>query len=116
MITFYMIVVGLSRLIGEIYQFHSNNFFLFNQIDRWGDRGPQVLYVVATRHQVIKGFKKITRIPVGAGSPQYCSTKKRRSRYDILFCMEKDRHVSFKDPPHALSSTPNRPQDQNVPT
>src|SRR5260370_36296044 len=102
MIIFYMIVADLSRLIGEIYQFHSNNFFLFNQIDRWGERGPQVLYVVATRHQVIKGFKKITRIPAGAGEPRYCSTKKRRSRYDILFCMEKQRHVRFKERPDAL--------------
>src|SRR5260221_10567738 len=43
--------------------------FLLNQIDRWRDRGPQVLYVVATRHQVIKGFKNISQIPVGAGLP-----------------------------------------------
>src|SRR5258708_15567138 len=50
----------------------------------------------------IEQIDKILRPSVGAGSPQYCSTKKRRSRYDILFCMEKDRHVSFKEPPYAL--------------
>jgi hypothetical protein len=27
-----------------------------------------VLYVVATRHQVIKGFKNISQIPVGASA------------------------------------------------
>jgi hypothetical protein len=61
MIIFYMAVADLSRLIGEIYQFHGNNF-LFNQIDRLGDRGPQVLNVVATRHQVIKGLLNINPI------------------------------------------------------
>jgi hypothetical protein len=75
MMIFYMNFIKLSRSIGEIYQFHGNKF-LFNQVDRYGDREPQVLYVVATRHQVIKGFKNIIRIPVGASATSGVGSKK----------------------------------------